>query len=186
MISAIIGRTRLSLFFVIEELFLLLVFIFFVLVFVVEIFVILIVVLLVVGILLIDPIAKNALEKGAPLVLGTNVSVQRIHIEPFNGRVEITNLIIDNPKESYSSEYAIKLGDIVTDVDLATVTKKKIHIEEMRMKEVNVNYETNVISSNLQDILDNVKKLASKEEEEEKEEKEEGKEKRKKWALETS
>ena len=130
-----------------------------------------VVVLLVVGILLIDPIAKNALEKGAPLVLGTNVSVQRIHIEPFNGRVEITNLIIDNPKESYSSEYAIKLGDIVTDVDLATVTKKKIHIEEMRMKEVNVNYETNVISSNLQDILDNVKKLDSSEKSEKTEDK---------------
>ena len=130
-----------------------------------------VVVLLVVGILLIDPIAKNALEKGAPLVLGTNVSVQRIHIEPFNGRVEITNLIIDNPKESYSSEYAIKLGDIVTDVDLATVTKKKIHIEEMRMKEVNVNYETNVITSNLQDILDNVKKLDSSEKSEKAEEK---------------
>ena len=135
--------------------------------------VVLIVVLLVVGILLIDPIAKNALEKGAPLVLGTNVSVQRIHIEPFNGRVEITNLIIDNPKESYSSEYAIKLGDIVTDVDLATVTKKKIHIEEMRMKEVNVNYETNVITSNLQDILDNVKKLDSSEKSEKTEEKSE-------------
>ena len=135
--------------------------------------VVLIVALLVVGILLIDPIAKNALEKGAPLVLGTNVSVQRIHIEPFNGRVEITNLVIDNPKESYSSEYAIKLGDIVTDVDLATVTKKKIHIEEMRMKEVNVNYETNVISSNLQDILDNVKKLDSSEKSEKTEDKSE-------------
>ena len=136
--------------------------------------VVLIVVLLVVGILLIDPIAKNALEKGAPLVLGTNVSVQRIHIEPFNGRVEITNLIIDNPKESYSSEYAIKLGDIVTDINLATVTKKKIHIEEMRMKEVNVNYETNVITSNLQDILDNVKKLDTSEKSEKAEKPEEG------------
>ena len=133
--------------------------------------VVLIVVLLVVGILLIDPIAKNALEKGAPLVLGTNVSVERIHIEPFNGRVEITNLVIDNPKESYSSEYAIKLGDIVADVNLATVTKKKIHIEEMRMKEVNVNYETNVINSNLQDILDNVKKLDSSEKSEKAQEK---------------
>ena len=133
--------------------------------------VVLIILLLVVAVLLIDPIAKNALEKGAPLILGTNVSVQRIHIEPFNGRVEITNLIIDNPKESYSSEYAIKLGDIVTDVDLATVTKKKIHIEEMRMKEVNVNYETNVISSNLQDILDNVKKLDSSEKSEKTEDK---------------
>ena len=125
--------------------------------------VVLIILLLVVAVLLIDPIAKNALEKGAPLILGTNVSVQRIHIEPFNGRVEITNLIIDNPKESYSSEYAIKLGDIVADVDLGTVTKEKIRIEEMRMKDVNVNYETTVINSNLQDILDNVKKLDSSE-----------------------
>jgi hypothetical protein len=138
------------------------------------IFVVLIIALVVVAILLIDPIAKNALEKGAPLILGTDVSVQRIHIEPFNGRVEITNLVIANPSESYSSEHAIKLGDIIADVDLGTVTKDKIHIEEMRMKDVNVNYETNVISSNLQDILDNVKKLDSSEKSEKAEKPEEG------------
>ena len=136
------------------------------------IFVVLIIALVVVAILLIDPIAKNALEKGAPLILGTDVSVQRIHIEPFNGRVEITNLVIANPSESYSSEHAIKLGDIIADVDLGTVTKDKIHIEEMRMKDVNVNYETNVISSNLQDILDNVKKLDSSEKSEKTDDKE--------------
>ena len=138
------------------------------------------VVLLVVAIILIDPIAKNALEKGAPLVLGTDVSVERIHIEPFNGRVEITGLIIDNPNESYSSEYAIKLGDIVADVDLSTVTKRKIRIEEMVMKDVDVVYETNVLSSNLQEILDNVQKLDTaekKEKQEDKGEKEEAEEK---------
>ena len=121
--------------------------------------IIVLVVLVALCLIFIDPIAKNALEKGAPMVLGTNVSVQRIHIEPFNGRVEIKNLIIDNPEGSYSSEYAIKLGDIIADVDLATVTKHKIHIEEMFLKDVNVVYETNVINSNLQEILDNVKKL---------------------------
>ena len=127
--------------------------------------------LVVVVIILIDPIAKNALEKGAPLVLGTNVSVERIHIEPLNGRVEITNLIVDNPGESYSSEYAIKLGDIIADIDLNTVTKDKIRIEEMFLKDVNVVYETNVINSNLQDILDNVKKLDTAEKSEKKEDK---------------
>jgi len=139
------------------------------------------VVLIVAALVFIDSLAKNALEKGAPLVLGTNVSVKRIHIEPFNGRVEIKNLIIDNPKESYSSDYAIKLGDIVADVDLKTITNDKIRIEEMVMRDVDVVYETNVISSNLQDILDNVKKLDTKEktekEEEKPEEKEEAKEK---------
>ena len=127
--------------------------------------------LVVVVIILIDPIAKNALEKGAPLVLGTNVSVERIHIEPLNGRVEITNLIVDNPGESYSSEYAIKLGDIIADIDLNTVTKDKIRIEEMFLKDVDVVYETNVINSNLQDILDNVKKLDTAEKSEKKEDK---------------
>ena len=132
--------------------------------------------LVVAALIFIDSIAKNALEKGAPLVLGTNVSVQRIHIEPFNGRVEIKNLIIDNPEGSYTSEYAIKLGDIIADVDLATVTKPKIRIEEMFMKDVNVVYETNVINSNLQEILDNVKKLDTAQKEEKKEEEKEGKE----------
>jgi len=141
---------------------------------------ILLVVLVAVVIILIDPIAKNALEKGAPLVLGTNVSVERIHIAPFKGRVEITNLIIDNPSESYSSDYAIKLGDIVADVDTSTVLKDKIRIEELFLKEVDVVYETNVLNSNLQDILDNVKKLDSKEKEEKKEEKDEGKEEKEK------
>ena len=127
------------------------------------------IVLAVVVILLIDPIAKNALEKGAPLILGTNVSVERIHIEPFNGRVEITELIIDNPSESYSSDYAIKLGDIVADIDLSTVTKPKIRIEDMLLRDVDVVYETSVLNSNLQEILDNVKKLDTAEKEEKKE-----------------
>ena len=130
--------------------------------------------LVVVVIILIDPIAKNALEKGAPLVLGTNVSVERIHIEPLNGRVEITNLIVDNPGESYSSEYAIKLGDIIADIDLNTVTKDKIRIEEMFLKDVDVVYETNVINSNLQDILDNVKKLDTAEKKEHQEDEAKG------------
>ena len=138
--------------------------------------IIVLVVLVALCLIFIDPIAKNALEKGAPMVLGTNVSVQRIHIEPFNGRVEIKNLIIDNPEGSYSSEYAIKLGDIIADIDLATVTKHKIRIEEMFMKDVNVVYETNVINSNLQEILDNVKKLDTAEKKEKEEEEKEGKE----------
>ena len=139
---------------------------------------VILVVLVVLAFIFIDVLAKNALEKGAPLVLGTNASVERLHIEPLNGRVEITNLVIDNPSESYSSDYAIKLGDVVADIEIGSVFGKKIHIEDLTLKDVDVVYETTVINSNLQEILDNVKKLASKEEEEEKEDKDEGKEKK--------
>ena len=137
---------------------------------------IVLVILLVAGLFFIDSLAKNALEKGAPLVLGTNVSVERIHIEPFNARVEITNLIVDNPQGTYSSEYAIKLGDIVADIDINTVLKHKIRIEEMFLKDVNIIYETNVINSNLQEILDNVKKLDTAEKKEQQEEEAQGEE----------
>ena len=81
--------------------------------------------LVVAALVFIDTLAKNALEKGAPLVLGTNVSVERIHIAPLKGRVEITNLIVDNPKGTYSSPYAIKLGDIIADVDQALARSQK-------------------------------------------------------------
>ena len=137
---------------------------------------VLLVVLVVLAIVFIDVIAKNALEKGAPMILGTNASVERLHIEPFNGRVEITNLIVDNPQGTYSSPYAIKLGDIIADVDLSTITNHKIRIEEMFLKEVDVVYETNVINSNLQEILDNVKKLDTAEKKEHQEEEAKGEE----------
>lgn len=134
------------------------------------------VILVVAALFFIDTLAKNALEKGAPLILGTNASVERIHIEPLKGRVEITNLIVENPSDSYSSEYAIKLGDIIADVDISTVTKHKIRIEEMFLKDVDIVYETNVINSNLQEILDNVKKLDTAEKKEKQEEEKSGEE----------
>ncbi len=137
---------------------------------------IVLVILVVAGLFFIDTLAKNALEKGAPLVLGTNVSVERIHIEPFNARVEITNLIVDNPQGTYSSEYAIKLGDIIADIDINTLLKDKIRIEEMFLKDVDIVYETNVINSNLQEILDNVKKLDTAEKKEKQEEEKSGEE----------
>ena len=141
------------------------------------------VILAVAGLLFIDSLAKNAIEKGAPLVLGTNVTVESIHIEPFHGRVEIEDLIVENPSESYSSEYAIKLGDIKVDIALGTITKDKIRIQEMFLKDIDVVYETNVINSNLQEILDNVKKLDTAEKTEEKEKEEKGDKEKKEQTL---
>ena len=135
---------------------------------------IVLVILVVAGLFFIDSLAKNALEKGAPLVLGTNVSVERIHIEPLNARVEITNLIVDNPQGTYSSKYAIKLGDIIADIDINTIFNRKVRIEEMFLKDVDIVYETNVINSNLQEILDNVKKLDTTEKKEHQEDEAKG------------
>ena len=144
------------------------------------IFVILIVlvILVVAGLFFIDNVAKTAVVNGVPMVLGDDItaSVTRRHIEPFNGRIEIDNMIIGNP-DGYSKDgYAFKLGDVIADADLGSVTKDKIHIEHLRLKDINVVYERGLTSSNLDEILGRLEKK-EKEEKEEKEEQKESKEK---------
>ena len=140
---------------------------------------IVLVVLVVAGLFFIDSIAKTAVVNGVPMVLGDDVtaSVHRLHIEPFNGRLEIDDLIIGNP-EGYSKDgYAFKLGDVIADADLGSVTKDKIHIEHLRLKDIDVVYERGLTSSNLDEILGRLEQKEKEEKAQEKEEKKESKEK---------
>ena len=144
------------------------------------IIIVLVLVIVIAGaILFIDHIAKTAVVKGVPMVLGNDItaSVDRLHIEPFNGRVEIDDLIIGNP-EGYSKDgHAFKLGEVIADVNLGTVTKDKIHIEHLRLKDIDVCYERGLASSNLDEILRRLEKKEEEEKEQPKEEKKESKEK---------
>lgn len=142
---------------------------------------IVLVILVVAAILFIDNIAKTAVVNGVPMVLGDDItaSVARLHIEPFNGRVEVENLIIGNPQGYSEDGYAFKLGDVIADADLETVTKDKIRIEHLRLKDINVVYERGLTSSNLDEILGRLEKKEKEEKEaEQKEDKAESKEKR--------
>ena len=140
---------------------------------------IVLVVLVVAGLFFIDNIAKTAVVNGVPMVLGNDItaSVHRLHIEPLNGRMEIDDLIIGNP-EGYSKDgYAFKLGDVIADADLGSVTKDKIHIEHLRLKDIDVVYERGLTSSNLDEILGRLEQKEKEEKAQEKEEKKESKEK---------
>lgn len=142
---------------------------------------IVLVILVVAGILFIDNIAKTAVVNGVPMVLGDDItaSVARLHIEPFNGRVEVDNLVIGNPKGYSEDGYAFKLGEVIADADLGTVTKDKIRVEHLRLKDINVIYERGLTTSNLEEILGRLEKKEKEEKaEEQKEEKTESKETR--------
>lgn len=120
----------------------------------------------------INPIAKLAIEKVAPQILGVKMKVDAIRIYPFRGRVEIRKFTMFNPENSgYSSEYAMHFGFVNADIDLGTIlNKKKIVIEEIALKDITINFETNMLSSNLQDILANIEKLAKEQEKKQQEE----------------
>ena len=141
---------------------------------------IVLVILVVAGILFIDNVAKTAVVKGVPLILGDDItaSVNHLHIEPLNLRVEVGDLIIGNP-DGYSEDgYAFKLGDIIADVDGGTITNDKIRIEHLRLKDIDVVYERGLTSSNLDEILSRLEKKEKEEKaEKQKEEKKESKEK---------
>ena len=147
---------------------------------IIAIVLIVLVVLIVAGILFIDNIAKTAVVNGVPMILGDDItaSVNRLHIEPFNGRVEVEDLIIGNPKGYSEDGYAFKLGEVIADADLGTVTEDKIRVEHLRLKDINVVYERGLTSSNLDEILGRLEKKEKEEKEAEKEEKTETKEKR--------
>jgi len=140
---------------------------------------IVLVILIVAGILFIDNVAKTAVVKGVPLVLGDDItaSVNRLHIEPLNVRMEVGDLIIGNP-EGYSQDgYAFKLGEVIADIDGSTITNDKIRIEHLRLKDIDVVYERGLTSSNLDEILGRLEKKEKEEKEEKDKEKKESKEK---------
>ena len=110
-----------------------------------------------------DPIIKTAVLTVGPQVAGVNFELEDISVKIFRGRVEITNLVIGNP-EGYSSEYAAKLGDVVFETDIFSwLGDGKAIIREIKVKDVSVNYETELPfsnHSNLDDIVNHIKAFA--------------------------
>ncbi|MBE6364870.1 MAG: hypothetical protein E7053_03855 [Lentisphaerae bacterium] len=111
----------------------------------------------------IDPIVKAAIVNIGPKVAGVNIELEDISVQIFKGRVEITNLTVGNP-EGYSSEYALHLGDVAVETDILSWLKpgKKI-IRDVRIKDVTINYETELPfenNCNLNDIVNHIKGVA--------------------------
>lgn len=138
------------------------------------------VVLFIILLFSLDSIAKAGVEKIVPLVTGTAVSVQSISIKPFRGRVEVRELVIENPgTDVYTSGYAIRLGNVAAEVDLATLFQKKLVINEVKLNDIFVNFETDKTfsRSNIGDLLNNVNKFAGEEKKKAEEEKKKEKQK---------
>lgn len=123
----------------------------------------LLLILLVCVVIFIDPIVKGVVENFGPEIAGVRFEVEKVDVQIFKGRVEIKNLFMYNP-EGYSTDFAVKLGDIALETDIMSwINSKKAIIREVRIKDVIVNYETVVTldNSNIKDILDHVQKVTS-------------------------
>ena len=127
-----------------------------------------IIVLLIIVLLSLSFIIKNGIQHVGPMITGVPMSVKHVAFNPFEGAVTIKDLIVGNPA-GYSSPHAVKLGHFHLDIGMKSLLGKKVLIERIEVKGVELNYETSLLlKNNIQEIQDNVNKLAGGDQKQEK------------------
>ena len=104
-------------------------------------------------------IVKGSIQTVGPLITGVPITVKSVSVDIFGDvEVGIRDLVVGNPK-GYSSPHALDLKKFQLKVKTSSLLKDKIVVDKLEITGVEVNFETNVIASNLNDINNNVKKF---------------------------
>ncbi len=90
----------------------------------------------------IDSIVESAIEKHGSRVLGTRVSVGSVDISLKSGRGTIRNVSVENP-EGFSSGDMFKLDEITVDIDVKSLNRDPITIDEVTISAPAVRVEMN-------------------------------------------
>lgn len=118
-----------------------------------------IVILLAVLLLTLPFIIKAGIQHAGPVITGVPMEIKSVSFNPFQGTLTIQNFIVGNPK-GYSSPYAFKLSHLHVDVGMTTLFSRKLLLERIEVKGVELNYETSLLKNNIQEIQDHVNQLA--------------------------
>ena len=118
-----------------------------------------IIVLLIVLLLTLPFIIRNGIYHAGPLITGVPMEIKHVAFNPFEGTLTIKDFIVGNP-QGYASPYAVKLGHLHVDVGMKTLFSKKLLLERIEVRGVELNYETALVKTNIGEIQDHVNKLA--------------------------
>ena len=86
-----------------------------------------------------DFLLKISVEKGAEIATGLPLKIGSFHLGVFNGRVDIKDLKVYNPK-GYQDKVMVDIPEIYVACSLPALFNKKIHVQDVRfhLKEFNV------------------------------------------------
>ena len=118
-----------------------------------------IIVLLVVLLLTLPFIIKGGIYHAGPLITGVPMEIKHISFNPFEGTLTIKDFIVGNPK-GYTSPYAVKLEHLHVDVGMTTLFSRKLLLEKIEVRGVELNYETSLLKTNIGEIQEHVEKLS--------------------------
>ena len=102
----------------------------------------------------IDGIVKNALESYGSKILGVNVRVDDVAVSLLDQRLTLKGLKIANPK-GFKDEYFFKAAQINLHLDLLSIFKDTIYIDNLSIHEPNIVYE-GMDGDNLKTLIKNL------------------------------
>ena len=105
--------------------------------------------------LFIGNIVKDGINRYAPGITKTSVTVDSVSLSLITGSASIKDLIIGNP-QGYQSAQAIGIGKISFAINPATVFSHKVVIRSLKVDSANITFEGGLSGNNLTTIKDNV------------------------------
>ena len=102
-----------------------------------------------------DSLMKTAVGDYGSAMTQAKVSVDAVKISPADGKGTITNLLIGNPA-GFKTAYAIKVGQIDVDIDVASVARDVIVIRRIAINAPDVIYEKADAMTNFDAIQKNI------------------------------
>jgi hypothetical protein len=120
--------------------------------------VLLIVAAVVAVLLLINPLAKTGVERGAGYALGVDTRVDRMDVKLFGGELAMEGLQTDNPA-GFESPYFFRSGTFDMKLQKGTVFADPIVLERFVLDGLDVHVEQKLTSSNVAEILRNLRRF---------------------------
>jgi hypothetical protein len=100
----------------------------------------------------------EAIEVLDEVVLGVDVELADLKISVWRGRVEVTQLVVDNP-EGYNTDYLLDAQTIIVDVNMKTLLctlGRHLVVEEIALQGVDIIYDKGLFTSHVADVLDHL------------------------------
>lgn len=124
---------------------------------------IVVLVVIVALVLFLGQIIKGAIETVGPQVAGVPMSVEKVGVNPFSGKVHVKALVIGNP-EGFNTPSAMELGEFKLNIALGSLFTDTIVIKQILIDGPQITYEKSLKSSNLAELQKNLAPEEPKEE----------------------
>ena len=108
-----------------------------------------------------DGLVKAGIERVAPGITQTSVTLEGVSLSPLSGAASLKGLVIGNPS-GYQSASAIRLAKAAVKIEPSSILGEKIIIHSIEVREPEITFEGNPLGeNNLKKILDNVNAQAA-------------------------